>query len=84
MTDRPETGLIGLGLKNTFFIGCKTNSKIVFLAMLVLAVTKNDIFWRFLKGGANFESLYLGNRLSYRSETSLMGLGSKNTIFIGS
>ena len=52
--------------------------------MLVLAVTKNDIFWRFLKGGANFGSLYLGNRLSYRSETSPIGLGSKNTIFIGS
>ena len=66
------------------FSHSKANSKTVFLAMMVLAVTKNDIFWRFLKGGANFGSLYLGNCLSYRSGTSPIGLGSKNSIFIDS
>ena len=51
--------------------------------MLSLGVTRKVNFLRFLRGGVNFGSLYLGNHLSYRPGIGPIGLGLKNTIFLG-
>ena len=51
--------------------------------MLSLVVTRKVNFLRFLKGGVNFGSPYLGNHLSYRPGIGSIGLGLKNTVFLG-
>ena len=77
---RPETGPIGLDLKNTIFIGGLANGKSVILAVLVQWVPKNKIFFRrFLKGGVKFKSQYLRNCFSYRPRIDPVGLSLKNT-----
>ena len=53
---RAETGPMRLDLKNTISIGGLANGKIVILAVLVQGLSKDDIFWRFLKGVLTLEA----------------------------
>ena len=48
-----------------------------------IVVTRKVNFLKFLKGDVNFGSQYLGNHLSYRPGIGPIGLGLKNTIFLG-